>query len=259
MRSVQLVVLLCFCACSVPESQVTRTGDSAEPVAVEAKPKLTPNQVTPWVEIGRTVQGRPINKHVVGSGARRVLWVGGIHGNEREGSVATAMLADAFGRDSDLGLNVILTIVEDINPDGSANNTRGNAHGVDLNRNFPAKNALPRTHPLSEPESRVLHDLILELQPHTVIVAHSWGIKPKGPSQFINYDGPGRPLADVFSVLSGYVVVESNRINTTPGSLGSWVGVDMQVPIYTIEYQRGRDPETVWLETREGILALIGG
>ena len=58
-----------------------------------------------------------------------------------------------------------------INPDGVAAGTRGNAHGVDLNRNFPydwrplGGGEYSGPAPLSEPESRAAHRLILESSP----------------------------------------------------------------------------------------------
>jgi hypothetical protein len=258
MRLVWFSIFL-LAACSVPARKdpdevgragSARTRDAAAEVA---------DQPSVWVEIGRSLRGLPIRKRVVGVGPRKVIWVGGIHGNEREGAVATESLAAAFLAADDLEFSVTLTIVEDINPDGSDANTRGNANGVDLNRNFPASNARPGSEPLSEPESRVLHDLIEEVRPDTVLVAHSWGIKPRGPKEFINFDGPAERLARIFSGISGYVVQPSPKLGPTPGSLGSWVGIDRQIPILTIEYMRGKDPREAWLETREAILAVIRG
>ncbi len=223
-----------------------------------AQPEEAAAEADRWVRIGTTVRGLPIRRKDVGHGPRKVLWIGGIHGNEIEGSVATAKLEDAF-LDSGLSSTVSLTMVEDINPDGRAANRRTNANGVDLNRNFPAKNALPKSKPLSQPESRVLHDLILELKPDCVLVAHSWGRKSRGPHRFINFDGPADRLANIFSVISGFPVKVSKHLPATPGSLGSWVGIDMQVPILTIEWARGTPPDQAWIDTREAILAVIRG
>lgn len=222
-----------------------------------------PVVATAWEEIGRSVEGRPIRLRTIGHGARRVLWVGGIHGNEIEGTIATDELPAAFASVDGLADRVTLTIVEDINPDGRAARTRGNAHGIDLNRNYPARNfaASPTNgkEPLCEPESRVLHDLIVRLDPHVVVVAHSWGRRPEGPPCFINFDGPADHLARRFGELSGYAVVPSENIHGTPGSLGSFVGIDRRTPILTLEYERGRSPARCWTETREAILAVIGG
>ena len=47
------------------------------------------------------------------------------------------------------------------------------------------------------------------------------------------------------------------HIAPTPGSLGSWVGRTLGVPILTLEYHRGHDPVSCWLDTREAILSVI--
>jgi hypothetical protein len=216
-----------------------------------------------WQELARSVEGRPIRMRTIGEGPRRVLWIGGIHGNEPEGSLATEELPAAFAGRPGLGQRVTLTIVEDLNPDGRAARVRGNAHGIDLNRNYPAQNFAPSATngavPLSEPESRALHDLIVALDPHLVVVAHSWGRKPDGPPCFVNFDGPAEHLARRFSELSGYAVVPSESIHGTPGSLGSFVGIDRRTPILTIEYERDRSPLQCWRETEAAILAVIEG
>lgn len=194
----------------------------------------------------------------LGRGPRRVLWIGGIHGDEREGRVATEQLPRALLQESGALELVTLTIVDDVNPDGSAQGTRGNARGVDLNRNYPAANFRPSRffggRPLDQPESRALHDLILDERPHLVIVAHAW----RG-DHFVNFDGPAAGAARAFAQASGYRVQRSEEIAPTPGSLGSWVGGTLGVPILTLEYQRGRDPWSAWLETRAAILLVVMG
>ncbi|MEO6598123.1 MAG: M14 family zinc carboxypeptidase [Planctomycetota bacterium] len=209
-----------------------------------------------WQQIGTSHQGRALRTTVVGRGPRRVLWVGGIHGNEREGRISTAELPRALLSMPQALDTVTLTIFEDCNPDGTAQNTRGNARGVDLNRNYPAKNFKPSRlfglQPLDQPEARALHDLILATKPHLVIVAHSWH-----DDHFINFDGPAEHLAQRFSERCGYRVQPSNNIAPTPGSLGSWVGGTLGVPILTLEYHRAREPWAAWWETRSAILSVV--
>ncbi|HZT54593.1 MAG TPA: M14 family zinc carboxypeptidase [Burkholderiaceae bacterium] len=209
-----------------------------------------------WKVVGHSVQGRPLRAATYGSGARRVLWIGGIHGNEREGAVATDELPDAFLAAPGGERAVTLTVLEDVNPDGSAMHMRGNANGVDLNRNFPADNFVANRmfgrEPLSQPESLALRELITAVQPHLVLIAHSWS-----GDHFVNFDGPARELADRFAQLSGYPVRRSEDIPATPGSLGSWLGQELGVPVLTIEYLRGREPGEAWRETRDAVLAVV--
>ena len=209
-----------------------------------------------WQPIGHSVQGRPIRRCTVGHGPRTVLWIGGIHGNEPEGVVSTARLPAAFLADPARASRVTLHLIEDLNPDGRAADTRFNANGVDLNRNWPlAFAASPQhgAHPLSQPESRLLADQLAALRPALLIVAHSWPER-----HFINYDGPAADLAAQFSALSGYPVVPSDGFHPTPGSLGSWVGIAMGLPILTLEHERGWTPEDCWARTEAAILAVIG-
>ena len=227
--------------------QASSTREAAGPTVVAR---------APWQMIGYSRQGRPLRMRRFGNGPRRVIWIGGIHGNEREGALSTQELPGAFARTPGALGGVTLTIVEDINPDGTAANRRGNAAGIDLNRNYPARNFLPGKaygrRPLDQPEAKALHDLIRAERPHLVIVAHSWR-----NDHFINFDGPAVRHAELFSQRSGYRVKPSDLITPTPGSLGSWVGRTLGLPILTLEHERGSDPRRCWLDTREAILAVI--
>jgi murein peptide amidase A len=125
------------------------------------------------VLLGRSWQGRPIRAAEVGNpSGTRVLVVGCIHGNETAGIAIADTLERLSPSDFDLW------IAPDLNPDGVAAGTRQNAHGVDLNRNFPWRwrpmsgvfASGPR--PLSEREARIAHDLILRLHPHLTVWFH---------------------------------------------------------------------------------------
>jgi murein peptide amidase A len=128
------------------------------------------------VIVGRSVRGRTIGAIVVGpaSAPRKILVVGCIHGNECAGLAIIAALARR-----PVPVGVQLWLVPTMNPDGSTAHTRQNAHGVDLNRNFPYRwarsanatyNSGPR--PLSEPESRAAAALIRRIRPAVTIWYH---------------------------------------------------------------------------------------
>lgn len=149
------------------------------------------------VLLGRSWQGRPIRAVEVGNpSGTRVLVVGCIHGNETAGIAIAHALERLSPRDLDLW------IVPDLNPDGVAADTRQNAHGVDLNRNFPWRwrplggvyASGPR--PLSEREARIAHALILRLHPHLTIWFHQH-------LDMVWASGGRRRIEKVFARISG--------------------------------------------------------
>jgi len=136
--------------------------------------------------IGHSVRQRPILlfKSDPSDAALKVLVVGDIHGNETAGMrITRRLIAAAPPADTEL------LVVPTINPDGVAAGTRGNAHGVDLNRNFPfhwqplGGGEYSGTGPLSEPESRAARRLVLREKPDLTIWFHQpFGLvdKPEG-------------------------------------------------------------------------------
>lgn len=147
---------------------------------------------------------------------RRVLVVGVIHGNERAGeAVATELLQIDVPTVSDL------IVVPDANPDGAAAGTRQNAHGVDLNRNFPhdwqplghrGDQQYSGTKPLSEPESRALAKLIRRVQP-TVTV---WFHQPVG---VVDESGGSSFVERTFAAM---LRLPLRRLPRYPGSAVGW-------------------------------------
>jgi len=125
--------------------------------------------------IGHSVQGREIRATRVGAeGARvNVLVVGDVHGNEPAGEAIVAKLRDARVD------GVTFWLVRTGNPDGRAANTRQNARGVDLNRNFPWRwrtgargTYFPGPKAGSEPETQALMRLVRRVRPQLGIYYH---------------------------------------------------------------------------------------
>jgi murein peptide amidase A len=125
--------------------------------------------------IGHSVRGRPIVLFTSGPPAAslKLLVVGDIHGDETAGMrIARRLIAATPLRRAEL------LVVPTINPDGVVTGTRGNAHGVDLNRNFPYRwrplggDEYSGRGPLSEPESRTAHRLVLSEKPDVTIWFH---------------------------------------------------------------------------------------
>jgi protein MpaA len=127
------------------------------------------------VLLGFSVDGRPITAVEAGDPDTRykTLVVGCIHGNEPAGiAIAQRLASTRPPAESDIW------IVADLNPDGVAAGTRGNARAVDLNRNFPSRwqrlssiyYSGPR--PLSEPETRIAYRLIEHVRPTVSIWFH---------------------------------------------------------------------------------------
>jgi protein MpaA len=156
--------------------------------------------------VGHSVEGRTLRPIVLGAAppAHRLLVVGCIHGNEPAGLPIAHALVRA-GRVP--GAEIV--VLPAANPDGCfGTGTRQNAHGVDLNRNFPSNWARigrrgsyqwsgPR--PLSEPETRYFVRLVAALQPAVTIVFHQH-------EDVVRAWGESVPTARRFTALLGGVL-----------------------------------------------------
>jgi len=183
-------------------------------VALSADSQASQSRTTRHL-IGRSVRGRAIYAYQRGdSYGPSVLVVGSIHGNE-PGGVAVARRLLKTPAPEGIDLWVILNL----NPDGRAAGTRGNAHGVDLNRNFPwlwrrlGGAFCSGRHGLSEPESRAAYRLIERLQPRLSI----WFHQPLGA---VSVTKRSRALERRFAHLAGLGLA---NLPAYPGSATAWV------------------------------------
>ena len=167
--------------------------------------------------LGHSVRGRPIYVTEVGdrSSPRRLLVVGCIHGDEAAGIAIASAVERAAPRSEDVW------VVDDLNPDGLARRTRQNAHGVDLNRNFPAgwralgvpgDQQYPGPAPLSEPEARIARSLVARLRPSVSV----WFHQPLG---VVDQSGGDLDLELHFARLLGLPL---RRLPRYPGSAVGW-------------------------------------
>jgi murein peptide amidase A len=138
--------------------------------------------------IGTSVQGRGITGYRFGSGASKMIFVGGTHGDEKSSvHILNDWVNHLEANPDRIPAHRTLIIIPNLNPDGYAMSRRTNANNVDLNRNFPANNwkqgvTMPGgsfnpngggSAPLSEPESRALADYVTSQNPRLVLTYHS--------------------------------------------------------------------------------------
>jgi murein peptide amidase A len=168
------------------------------------------------VVFGRSVDRRPLVADVLGAdfAPHKILLVGCIHGNECAGR---AILRAIARRPVPAGVQ--LWLVPSMNPDGEAADTRQNAHGVDLNRNFPYQwspgggpvyYAGPR--PSSEPETRAAERLIERVKPAVTIWYHQH-------EDLVDMAGGDRGVARRYAQLSG---LRATCLPFLPGTASAW-------------------------------------
>lgn len=136
------------------------TLDMIEPILTSLKPG-------PLSVAGHSVEQRPVYKFEIGSGPLRVLAWSQMHGNE---TTATKALMDLFRfleSEDELARHLLgkftFCFVPMLNPDGAQRYSRSNFNSIDLNRDF---------NDLSQPETRILYDLVTQFAPDFCLNLH---------------------------------------------------------------------------------------
>ncbi len=195
----------------------------------------------PWnpAIYGRSNLGNPL-EYWRPSGDCDLLIHAGIHGEEAETTIALSRALRLLPEPSPH-----CAVVLAVNPDGLIRGTRGNAAGVDLNRNFPTSDwrpdpvhhrstledprdvrLSPGAGPGSEPEVKALVRLIDDLNPREVVALHA-------PLACIDDANQGR-LAHWLADKTGLPLVADVGY-PTPGSFGTWGG-ERDLPVITYEF-----------------------
>jgi len=176
------------------------------------------------VSIGTSVQGRSIYAYYLGSGSKKIVFFGSMHGSEANTKTLLNKWVTELENNTDrIPSDKTIIVIPTLNPDGIANLSRFNAHGVDLNRNFDTPSWVTGTYlktdfyptgggsaPFSEPESKDIRDLLYRESPYLTLSYHSAAgyIIPTNSSSAIS-------KANSYSQLSGYTYVN-------PGAEGSF-------------------------------------
>lgn len=187
------------------------------------------------LETEKTVLGNEIQLIGFGEHKNQTLVIGVFHGDEPQGKYLIEKYLENSSKQITNQIQSGLLFIPCLNPDGIKNGTRTNSNGVDLNRNFPTQNweLTERNEffggevPASEIETRFVVDVIEKYEPKEIITLHA-------PFKIVNYDGDAKTLADRISAIINYPV-EGNIGYPTPGSFGTYAGLEKQIPTITLE------------------------
>ena len=213
------------------------------------------------IESGKTVEGKIIEafKFEPQKGQKFLYLMAGVHGDEPEGVHVLNQIRSLLEKDQSINYNIVL--IPELNRDGLAINSRVNANGVDLNRNYPSSGWTPEhsepkynpgPKPLSEPENKFLEKTLKKYPPSLIISLHSY--KP-----MLNFNGDCKWAADYIAQFTGYDVVGEFEY-PTPGSFGEWVPETFNAGVLTYEcpmLSLRESMDQIWEENREGLISFL--
>jgi protein MpaA len=190
---------------------------------------------------GSSVEGVALHVYLPEEKSAGIVVLAAIHGDEAEATVAVSEALRCIPA-GELQAAVILCG----NPDGLLRGTRGNARGVDLNRNFPTSNWSPDpvfyksrandardialstgAEPASEPETRARLALLERLAPRAVVSLHS--------ALACVDDAVGSPLGRQLAARCELPLITEIGY-PTPGSMGTWAG-EQGLNLVTLELE----------------------
>jgi predicted deacylase len=218
-------------------------------------------------EIGRSVEGRIIEEYTFGTGTTRLLLVGGIHGGYEWNSALLAYgLIDRFRDGANLPKGISVSIIPDLNPDGTflatgkegrftladvadtskkpAGYGRFNARDVDLNRNFDCRWQEKSTwkgnsvsagrFAFSEPEAIALKHVVEREHPAAVLFFHSQSGTVYASACENGILPDTLLLMDAYAKAAGYKTSKEFDAYAVTGDAEGWLA-SIGIPALTVE------------------------
>ena len=182
---------------------------------------------------------------------KTVLILGVFHGDEQDGEY---LIREYIKLNPKIYKNRLIFIPV-VNETGKVQNRRVNKNGVDLNRNFPTSNwELSKVkddyyggeYKGSEIETRQLVKIIEHFNPNCILSLHQ-------PYRCVNFDGPydeTLKIAQKVSQINGYKIQE-NIGYPTPGSFGTYCGIELRIPTITLELPENENKNTLWQDNKD--------
>lgn len=220
--------------------------------------------------IGKSVQMREIESYEYGTGDKKLVLVGGMHGGYEWNSIVLAEKMMQYLKENPgiLPANLSVVIIPNLNPDGVIKDAKGrfNANGVDLNRNFDCKwkpesmwqgkKVSGGTKAFSEPESQVFRDFILQnkLNIKGVVFWHS-----KANAVYASECKEGilpvtLDIMNVYAKASGYKPIKTFDSYEVTGDAEGWLA-SINIPAITVELKTHETIE--WSQNLAGVKALL--
>lgn len=254
------VVGASLCASAVATNAIASSAsaasasESATATTSEPTPRAKAQQVSKRV-IGRSVQGRKIVARLYGSpDATKVgVIIGSMHGTEWAGSRITKRL-----RTKGAPKGTAMWVIRTINPDGHLRKQRGNANGVDLNRNgshlWQGTARAPVYYPgpsaMSEPETRAYVSFLADMSPDVVLIYHQAG------NGVDSYRQKNKGLTDGLAARMKLPVKSFNCDGECTGTLTGWFNNTLPGTALTVELTRNVGAKQVKRWTRSAKWAI---
>ena len=203
-------------------------------------PKLLKHEV-----IGQSRLGRDIATLTLGQGDKKIYLNATHHGNEPAATEAllgvTGFLISQSKRTdiSQLLASTTIVIQPLVNPDGHAARTRGDATGLDLNRDYWSP-ANPEQARFTSIETRLVRQLMGRHKFHVAASWHAgmegilwpWGWTQEAPSQFQMFENLSRAMAHAMGLS---VFKQSWSDYPTTGEFTDWAWAKHKTAALTVE------------------------